>query len=135
MVMSTPILAEAARLLATTLIDTVQLGTVGDPVTAGASVTRSFTPTGDPVAGLVQSVTLESAVDGRVTQGWSVHVPHGTVLTAGMGVRVEVCVRQPSLVGRILLIDTASENGAAVIVKGTASSFVNVNQEGKGNIA
>lgn len=118
-------------LKAAVLLDNVQVLKVGPKVTVGAQVTRELIPQGDPVAGLVQSVTLENAVDGRVTQVFSIKVPQGTSIEAGDAVRVEACLMEPDLVGQVLLVDTISQNGLAMIRKGYASKFTEVNQEGK----
>lgn len=132
MAMSTQTLDEAARLLqAAVLLDSIQLGTLGDPITVGHEVTRSFTAVGEPVPGLVQSISLESANEGRVVQAFSIKVPRGTALEPGDAVQVVACLMEPDLVGKLLLIDTISRNGLAMIRKGYASSFQNVNQEGK----
>lgn len=132
MAMSTQTLAEAARLLqSAVMLDSIQLGTLGDPVTVGHQVTREFTPVGEPVPGVVQSISLESAVDGRVVQAFSIKVPRGTAVEAGDAVRVAACLMEPDLVGKVLLVDTLSKNGLAMLRKGYASSFENVNQEGK----
>lgn len=131
MVMSTQTLREAGRLLATVLIDELQVLNVGPPVTVGVNVTRALTAAGAPIRGLVQSVTLESAVDGRITQSYAIKVARGTALDKGQAVRVISCAQEPDLVGQELLIDTISRNGLALIRKGTASIFANVNQEGK----
>ena len=55
----------------------------------------------------------------------------GTALEAGQAVRVTVCYSEPSLVGKVLLIDKISQNGLAALRKATASDFEKVNQEGK----
>lgn len=132
MVMSTQVLAEAANLLATALIDEIQLGTLGEPVTVGIDVTREFTPVGDPIPGLVQTTTLANAAESQVQSVWSIKVRQGTPVVAGMGVEVLRCDQEPSLVGKRLLIDKVSENGSATIRKAVASDALSVNQEGKG---
>lgn len=132
MAMSTQTLDEAARLLSAAIeLDRIQVLNVGEPVTVGIHVTRELTEVGEPVAGLVQSITLESAFDGRVTQSFSVKVVRGTALEAGQAIRVEACLMEPDLVGKVLLLDTMSKNGMALIRKGIANVFENVNQEGK----
>lgn len=132
MTMSIQTLAEGSRLLAlATLVDTIQIGTVGPPVTEGFEVTRQFTPVGEPVAGLVQTVTLENAVESLTSSTFSVKVAQGTALNPGNAVRVITCVQEPELVDVILLIDKVSLNGAAMIRKAVARDFETVNQEGK----
>jgi hypothetical protein len=129
--MSTQTLREGARLLAGVLVDTVQIFDVGDPVTVGFEVTRPLTPVGTPVPGLVQSTTLENAVESRTEQVWSIKVSRDTPLAAGQAVQVISSVAEPELVGRKLVVDKVSLNGAAMIRKGVASDFETVNQEGK----
>lgn len=132
MTMSTQTLASAAQTLtAAVLRDTVQLLNVGQPVTAGVNVTRSLTNAGQPIPGLVQSVTLENAVESLVGGTYSIKVARGTALVAGQAVRVVTCVAEPSLVGKVLLVDKISKNGLAMIRKAVARDFDVVNQEGK----
>lgn len=135
MVMSTQTLAESSRLLALLLMDEVQILDVGQPVTVGINVTRQLTPVGDPVPALVQSVTIENALEGTVSKGWSVKVRQGTALEAGQAVRVTRCTQEPSLVGKVLLLDSITQNGAAMIRKAVAQDFEKVNQEGKEGLA
>lgn len=135
MVMSTQILDEAARLLVSNVLkDTIQLGTAGQPETVGYEVTRSFTAVGQPVRALVQTTVLANAVESRVDSTYSIKVPLGTDLQPGMAVEVLTCEQEPSLVGRRLLVDKVSENGAAMLRKAVASRFEVVNQEGKGDL-
>lgn len=132
MTMSIQTLGESARQLAVAvLLDSVQILNVGDPVTVGFEVTRSLTEVGEPVAGLVQTTTLANAVESNVDNIYSVKVPQGTVLAAGQAIRVVSCLMEPSLVGKVLLLDKISQNGLAMIRKGVASDFEKVNQEGK----
>ena len=132
MAMSTQTLDEAGRqLAAAVLIDSLQIMDVSDPITVGINVTRTATPVGQPIQGLVQTITLESAVEGKVAQAYSVKVPRGTVLRAGQAVKVLNTRSDIDLVGKIILIDTISKNGLAMIRKGTGQDFENVNQEGK----
>lgn len=135
MVMSTPTLDEASRLLALNFIDQLQILNVGQPVTTGAQVTRSLTPAGDPVAGVVQSVTLENAVEGRVGQTYAIKVSRATPLVIGQAVKVLVCRQEPDLVGQVLLVDIMSRNSLALIRKGYGSITKVVNQEGKEALA
>ncbi|AZV01717.1 hypothetical protein HOV00_gp10 [Microbacterium phage Schubert] len=131
MAMSTLTLAEASRLLEEPLIDSVQLLLVGDPVTVGFGVIRQTVPVGDPVPALVQTTTLANAAESRTDNVYSIKVPHETVIDAGMAVEVLTCHREPSLVGKKLLLDKVSQNGLALIRKAVASDFTVVNQEGK----
>ena len=131
MTMSTQTLTEGARLLSTVLIDSLQIMDVAAPVTVGVNVTRDLTPVGQPVAGLVQHTTLENAVENRTSTAYSVKVARTTALAAGQAVKVLSCAADPSLVDKVLLLDKVSQNGLAMIRKGVASDFENVNQEGK----
>ncbi|WNO28257.1 hypothetical protein SEA_GAREY24_10 [Microbacterium phage Garey24] len=133
--MSTQTLAEAGALLASVLLDSIQILDVGDPVTVGHNVIKSLTPVGDPVAGLVQSTTLQNAVESKVETVFSVKVARGTALEAGQAIRVVSCVAEPDLVGKVLLLDKISQNGLALIRKGVASEATVVNQEGKEGLA
>lgn len=136
MVMSTRTSAEAARLLEKSiLLDSVQLLDVGQPVTVGANVTRSLTPAGDPIPGLVQTSVPQGAVQSTTTNIYSVKVPQGTPWHAGQAVKVIACLMEPDLVGKVLLLDSVSRNGAALIRKGFASDATVVNQEGKEALA
>lgn len=136
MVMSTQISRESSRLLEQAiLLDSVQLLNVGQPVTVGANVTRSLTPVGAPIAGLVQTTVLQGAIEGRTENIYSVKLPQGTVVSAGQAVRVVACLMEPDLVGKVLLLDKVSQNGAALIRKCIASDTTVVNQEGKEALA
>jgi hypothetical protein len=104
---------------------------VGDPITVGIEVTRILTPVGQPVPGLVQTTTLENAVESRTSNVYSVKVAQGTPLKAGQAVKVVSCVMEPDLAGKVLLLDKVSQNGVAVIRKAVASDYTVVNQEGK----
>lgn len=135
MVMSTQTLTEAARLMAAAvLIDSIQVYNVGEPVTSGINVTRKLLPVGLPINGLVQTTTLENAIEGRTNSTYSIKVAQGTPLVAGQAVKVLFCRQEPDLAGRVLLIDKVSLNGAAMLRKAVASTFENVNQQGKGVI-
>ncbi|UVK59169.1 hypothetical protein SEA_CAPTAINREX_11 [Microbacterium phage CaptainRex] len=132
MVMSTRTSLEAAKLLEQSiLLDSVQLLNVGEPVTVGTQVTRSLTPVGNPIPGLVQTSVPQGAVESTTTNIYSVKVPQGTAWHAGQAVRVVACLMEPDLVGKVLLLDSVSRNGAALIRKGFASDSNVVNQEGK----
>ncbi|QKN87772.1 hypothetical protein NEBULOUS_11 [Microbacterium phage Nebulous] len=136
MVMSTQISRDAAALLAgATLQDSIQIMNVAEPVTVGPNVTRALTPVGQPIPGLVQTTVLANAVEGISENIFSVKVAQGTVITAGQAVKVISCVLEPALVGKVLLLDKVSENGAALIRKATASETTVVNQEGKEALA
>lgn len=135
MTMSTQTLVESARqLAAAVLIDSIQIYHVGSPVTVGYEVTRALTAVGQPIAGLVQTTTLENAIESRTASTYSVKVAQGTFLYAGQAITVVGCIMEPSLVGKTLLIDKVSQNGLAMIRKAVASDFESVNQEGKGGI-
>jgi len=131
--MSTPTLDEAARVLASAvLVDSLQILDVSEPVTVGTEVTRALTNVGQPVMGLVQTTVLANAIESRVVNTYSVKVARWTTLVPGQAVKVLVCRSEPSLVGKVLYLDKISENGLALIRKGVASDFDEVNQEGKG---
>lgn len=136
MVMSTRISREAARHLEmAVLLDSVQLLDVGEPVTVGTQVTRSLTPVGQPIPGLVQTSVPQGAVESTTTKIFSVKVPQATVWRAGQAVRVVSCLMEPDLVGKVLYLDSVSQNGAALIRKAFASESTVVNQEGKEALA
>ncbi|QKY80310.1 hypothetical protein SEA_MERCEDES_10 [Microbacterium phage Mercedes] len=117
------------------LLDSVQLLDVGEPVTVGTQVTRSLTPVGQPIPGLVQTSVPQGAVESTTTKIFSVKVPQATVWRAGQAVRVVSCLMEPDLVGKVLYLDSVSQNGAALIRKAFASESTVVNQEGKEALA
>jgi hypothetical protein len=134
MSMSIQTLDESARQLqAAVLIDSIAIFDVGPVKTEGFNVTHDLTPAGDgkPVSALVQTTTLENAVESRVGSVYSIKVPKGTPLVAGQVIRVLFCRAEPDLSLKELLIDKVSLNGAAMIRKAVASDFQIVNQEGK----
>lgn len=136
MVMSIPILDEAAKLIEkNTLIDQIQILDVSEPITVGVTVSRPLTPVGEPVAGLVQSVTLENVVEGTMSQAYSIKVARFTELRPGQAVRVLVCRQEPDLVNQVLLLDTVSRNGAALLRKATGNLQKVVNTQGKEALA
>lgn len=135
MTMSTLIWSKGAALLEQLLIDSVQIMSVGQPVTVGAQVTRTLTPVGAPIAGLVQSVSLENAAEGRVNQLYSVKLPVGTAIEEGQAVKVLASELEPELVGQVVLLETVSRNGLAMLRKGTGQVSRIVNQEGKEALA
>ena len=135
MAMSTQTLAEGARLLASVLIDSIQIYDVGDPVTVGFTVVRPLTAVGAPVAGLVQGTTLQNAIESRTETTWSVKVALATPMSSGQAVKVLSCTQDPTLVGRVLLLDKVSQQGAAMIRKGVASTAEVINQQGKEGLA
>lgn len=136
MVMSTQTLHDASALLAgAVLVDSVQLLLVGEPVTVGYEVTRPTTEVGDPIPALVQTTTLANAAESLVDNVYSVKVQQGTVIDPGMAVRVITCQQEPTLVGKVLLLDKVSQNGLALIRKAVATDFHTVNQQGKGDLS
>lgn len=136
MVMSTQTSREASKLLEQAiLLDSVQLYDVGPPVTVGATVSRALSAVGAPIPGLVQTTSLANAVESRTENLYSVKVPQGTVISAGQAVKVIACLMEPDLVGKVLLLDKVSQNGAALIRKAVASDTTVVNQEGKEALA
>ena len=135
MTMSTQTLRESARqLAAAVLVDSIQIMTVGDPVTVGFEVTRELTAVGDPIPGLVQGITLENAVESLTSTTFSVKVAQGTALSAGQAVKVISCVMEPDLVDKVVYIDKVSKNGLAMIRKAVGRDFEVVNSEGKGTL-
>lgn len=136
MAMSTQTLREAARLFEQNiLLDMVQIYDVSEPVTVGIEVVRPLIAVGQPVPGLMQSTSLETAMDGRVMQSYAVKVGQGTPLRAGQAVRLLSSRTEPALVGKLVLIDRVSENSLGTIRKGVATDFTMVNQEGKEGLA
>jgi hypothetical protein len=133
--MSTQTLAEGARLLAGVLIDSIQIYDVGEPVTVGFTVIRPLTPVGDPVAGLVQGTTLQNAIESKTETIWSVKVALATPMRSGQAVKVLSCVQDPTLVGKTLLLDKVTQQGAAMIRKGVASTVETINSQGKEGLA
>lgn len=133
MVMSTRISADATRLIeATVLEDEISIFAAGAPVTVGFTVSKPLTLRTAGVAALVQTITLENAVESLTSSTYSVKVPRGQDLAAGDVVEVTRCALEPSLVGKRLLVDKVSQNGAALLRKAVASDWTVVNQEGKG---
>ena len=130
-------LADAGKLLSIVLVDKVQLYTVGPPVTTGIQVTRQLAPLGEPVNGLVQTITnlLANAVESMTETTWSVKVDAEVPLRDGMAVQVLVCQQDPSLVGEVLLIDRVNQSGMNLIRKGVSASFMTVDQQGKAVMA
>jgi hypothetical protein len=127
--------AEASRQMAAViLLDSLQLMDVGAPATVGFNVTRSLTPTGLPISGLVQTTTLANAVESRTDNTYSIKLSQGTDIKAGQAVKVLFCRQEPDLAGKVLLIDKVSQNGMAMLRKAVASDFDMVNQEGKGGL-
>lgn len=133
MTMSTQTLTESSRQMNdATLVDTLQIYDVGEPVTDGIHVTRALTPVGGPVRGLLQTTQLANAVESRVDNVYSVKVSIDTPLRTGQAVRGLVCLVEPTLTGHTVLVDKVS---GSIIRKGVASDSEAVNQEGKGSIA
>ena len=132
MSMSTQTLGESARVIATAvLLDRIQILDVVPPVTVGYEVTRALTEVGDPVAGLVQTTVLQNASESNTESFYSVKVAQATPIKSGQAVRVEACLMEPELVGKVLLLDKVSLNGLAMLRKAVATDFEKVNQEGK----
>lgn len=132
MTMSTQTLREAARLMdANVLLDQIQIMDVGEAVTVGHNVTRELTPVGQPVNGLVQSISLEVPTEGRITQAFSIKVSVGTPLEIGQAVRLLNSRTEPALVGKTFLVDTVSLNGAATLRKATSTKVAALDSQGK----
>lgn len=131
MVMSTQTLTSASQLMGNVLIDYINIYDVGEPQTVGVHVTRPLTLSQERVRGLVQTTVLENAIESLVSNTYSVKVASGVELRPGQAVQVVTCPQEPSLIGKTLLIDKISENGASVIRKAVATDFHSVNQQGK----
>lgn len=133
MVMSTPILDEATEYIRRNiLIDRLDICEVGATVTRGfVAVPATTTVIQHDVQCLVQTIDIPQPVEGTAVQQYSVKVPRGTRLESGMAVRVSQCWREPTLVDTHLLVDSVSENGAALLRKATATRFHQVDGTGK----
>lgn len=116
------------------LIDKINIYEVGEPETVGFDVIRPLHPHLIGFPALVQTTTLNNAIESAVESTYSIKVSQGVALEAGHVVEVTECVREPSLVGKRLLVDKVSQNGAAIVRKAVAHDFDNVNQEGKGGL-
>lgn len=128
----TPILTEASRLLENSIFeDEISLFDVGEIETVGFEAQRKLTEVKHDIPALVQTTTLQNAVESAVTNLYSIKVGWGTPMYAGQAIRVTKCDREPDLVGKTLLLDKMSQNGLAVIRKGVASDFHVVDQQGK----
>jgi hypothetical protein len=90
---------------------------------------------GNPIPGLVQTTTLQNAVESRTDNTYSDQVARGTAVQAGQALRDVTSLAEPDLVGKVLLLDKVSQNGLAMLRKAVASDFDMVNQEGKGGLA
>jgi hypothetical protein len=131
--MSTQTLHEAARLMEQNiLLDSIQIYDVSDPITVGAEVTRALTPVGPPVQGLVQSVSLELPLEGRISQSYVIKVSITTALEAGQAVRLLNSRTEADLVGKTFMIDTVSASSIGTIRKATSSKVATLDSQGKG---
>lgn len=132
MVMSTQTLGNASKLMErSVLIDKINVYTVEGVVQVKYQTEQILVPHAMGYPALVQTTTLANAAESAVSNTYSIKVAQGTPLLAGMVVQVARCVQEPSLVGKKLLVDKVSANGAAVIRKAVASDYDIVNQEGK----
>ena len=128
-------LTNASELMNTTLlVDVVDIYAIGEPETDKYQVVRRATLMQADVAALVQTTVLANAAESQVANTYSVKVPLSTKVEAGMVVKVTRCNREPSLVGKHLLIDKVSQNGFALLRKCVAADFYTVDQQGKGDI-
>lgn len=116
------------------LRDTIDIFTAGEPVTTGIQVTRPLTLVEADAKALVQTTTLANAVESRTDNLYSIKVSRGSALAAGMVVQVKTCQLEPSLVGKKLLVDKVSQNGAAMLRKAVAGDWTLVQQQGKESI-
>lgn len=132
MVMSTQTLTSASSLMSVALlVDSVDLYDVGEVETVGFTTQRPLTLVQAGVQALVQTTTLQNAVESQVANTYSIKVQQGTVIRAGQAVQVATCQQEPDLVGKKLLIDKVSQNGLALVRKAVASDFNVVDQQGK----
>ena len=84
---------------------------------------------------LVQTTEIPQPTEGVAVQQYSIKVPRGTSLKPGQVVRITRCWREPSLQEVYLLVDSVSENGAALLRKATATRFHQVDGTGKEQIS
>ena len=92
-------------------------------------------PLGTPVAGLVQGTNLQNAIESKTETTWSVKVALATPMRSGQAVKVLSCAQDPTLVGKTLLLDKVSQQGAAMIRKGVATTVETINSQGKEGLA
>lgn len=132
MVISIQTLDDASGLMTTAvLVDLINIYSVGPVQTTGTQTSRALTKLQTNIPGLVQTTVLQNAVESQVVNTYSVKVPRGIALTAGLAVKVVRCVAEPGLVGKTLLLDKVSQNGLALLKKAVASDFHAVDQQGK----
>ena len=137
MVMSTPILDEATEYLRRNiLIDYLDIFEAGPTITRGfQAMPATLTAVQHDVQCLVQTTDIPQPIEGAAVQRYSIKVPRGTSLKPGQVVRITRCWREPSFQGAYLLIDSVSENGAALLRKATATRFHQVDGTGKEQIS
>lgn len=129
---STQILTDASSMMETSLlVDKVDIFDVGAPITVGFEVETPLDPAFIGFPALVQTTTLNNAVESAVENTYSIKLPSGVAVKAGQVVEIVECDREPSFVGKKLLIDKISQNGLALIRKAVAHDYEVVNQEGK----
>ena len=132
MVMSTLLSNQAADLMSVAILtDSIDIYTAAEAKTTGFSVERALTPYAVGYPALVQTTVLENAIESAVTNTYSIKVGQGYALEPGMVIDVKTCVLEPDLVGKKLLVDKVSQNGAAIIRKAVAQDFTLVSQQGK----
>ena len=135
MTITTQTLTDASSLIKQTLlVDTVDLYTLGETQTEGYRSYRKATLVEPDVAALVQTTVLANAAESQVDNVYSVKVPLSTEVVPGMVARVVRCQREPSLVGKHLMVDKVSQNGLAMLRKCVAADFHQVDQQGKGEV-
>lgn len=137
MVMSTPILDEATEYIRRNiLIDYLDIFEAGPTITRGfQAMPATLTAVQHDAQCLVQTIEIPQPIEGVAVQQYSIKVPRGTSLKPGQVVRITRCWREPSLQGVYLLIDSVSENGAALLRKATATRFHQVDGTGKEQIS
>lgn len=137
MVMSTPMLDEATEYIRRNiLIDYLDVFDVGSTVTRGfRAMPATLTAVQHDVQCLVQTTDIPQPVEGVAVQQYSIKVTRSIALKPGQAVLITRCWREPSLQGAYLLIDSVSENGAALLRKATATRFHQVDGTGKEQIS
>lgn len=131
MEMSIATLAEASEQLGSILVDSIAIYDLGETVTTSIHVARDEALVASPISALVQTTTLQNAVESIVVNTYSVKVPRGTTIEAGQLVKVLSCMQEPELVGKRLMLDKVSQNGLALLRKCVASDYHQVDQQGK----
>lgn len=135
MAISTLTLTKAKQLMRSEfLIDKINVYHLGGVVTEGYHTFREATLHAAGVPALVQSVTLENAVESVTSTTYSIKVSTDTDLKAGDLIKVTHATNDHTLHGLELLVDKVNTNGLALLRKAVASNFATVDQQGKEEI-